>query len=379
MSPCRPTDGSRPSAATAAPGRRRAARRGPARRPSHAGRTPSQPARKISPTGLPRRRSRGRRRRQEREPLGERAPRWRRRTGPLRLRRAISLHGSEWSYGDPVEQAVGRVEPEGRLVGRSLPGDELGREVGHEDRGRPVLVDAPLRGRRPRPARRGAQPDWSEPVPASHASRISSSAVAAAIQSSAGGAALEDEPLARPARWTLNVEPDQPSVGNGRSGTPARPCSASRSSSGRSRQLGHAVGRGGSARGRHVERAVRPVVHVLHVRVGAVAGQDDDERLGRRGVLLDVDLAGRDVDEVAGRGVEAVLEPGRAPRVARRGRTRCRSRSRSRRGDGSRVLSPGRGRHDRRVQPTRPTRGAEIAIERSMPRAGRRSSSGRRG
>ena len=76
------------------------------------------------------------------------------------------------------------------------------------------------------------------------------------------------------------------------------------------------VARASAGRG-NVVRAVRSVVEVDDVRIRAVAGQDDDERLGRRRVRLDVDLAGRDVHEVAGRGVEGVLDAGRAEGVRR--------------------------------------------------------------
>jgi hypothetical protein len=51
------------------------------------------------------------------------------------------------------------------------------------------------------------------------------------------------------------------------------------------------------------------------VRVGAVAGQDHDERLGVRGIGLDVDLARRDVDEVTRGRIEAPLDAGRTPGV----------------------------------------------------------------
>ena len=70
------------------------------------------------------------------------------------------------------------------------------------------------------------------------------------------------------------------------------------------------------------------------MRIGAVPGQDHDERLVRRGVLLDVDLAGRDVDDVAG-----VRPPSRArcpsgPTCSGPSPRGCRSRSRNRRGGG---------------------------------------------
>ena len=60
--------------------------------------------------------------------------------------------------------------------------------------------------------------------------------------------------------------------------------------------------------------AVTSCVEVHDVRRRAVPGQDDDELRGPRRVLLDMDLAGRDVDEVAGDGIERRLGPGRAER-----------------------------------------------------------------
>ena len=92
------------------------------------------------------------------------------------------------------------------------------------------------------------------------------------------------------------------------------------------------------------------------------------------GVLLDVDLAGRDVDEVARRRVDRVLEPGRAPRVARRPRQDV-----DRRLAVAVMVDPrlvaGRGRHDRRVQPRRADRSAPRSRSTApCRRAGRRSS-----
>ena len=195
---------------------------------------------------------------------------------------------------------------------------------------------------------------------------MSSSRVARTIQSRSGDVRLRTN-RSSPRSRTLNVAPDQPSVGKRSLGDAGQPVLGQQV---RERAVPPARSRRGgadSARRRHVVRAVRPAVEVLHVRVGAVAGQDDDERLGRRGVLLDVDLAGRDVDEVAGRGVERVLEPGRAPRVARLARTGCRSTSRTRRGGGSGSCRRAPSRRSTNTAASAPTCGAEIAIERSMP------------
>ena len=103
------------------------------------------------------------------------------------------------------------------------------------------------------------------------------------------------------------------------------------------------------------------------MRIGAVAGQHDDQRLGRRRVRLDVDLAGRDVDEVAGRRLEGRARGRSARTCTTPTRTGCRSRSRSRRGDGSGSGRRARSRRSTNRAASDPTVGCEIAIERSMP------------
>src|SRR6185369_18041444 len=70
-----------------------------------------------------------------------------------------------------------------------------------------------------------------------------------------------------------------------------------------------------SARRGHVAGSVGTAIEIDNVRIGAVAGQHDDEWLGRRRVGLDVYLAGGDVDEVARRRRHRVLDAGRAPGV----------------------------------------------------------------
>ena len=151
--------------------------------------------------------------------------------------------------------------------------------------------------------------------------------VARAIQSTARDVRLRTNRAPSSRTNAVSVAPDHPSFGNGCSGTPVSPFSAR---SCRTERIADAsAGRG------DVVRAVRPAIEVDDVRVGAVAGQDDDQRLRRRRVRLDMDLAGRDVDEVAGLGVERVLDPGRSVGVAPPRPTGCRSTSRSRRDGGS--------------------------------------------
>ena len=122
-----------------------------------------------------------------------------------------------------------------------------------------------------------------------------------------------------------------------------------------------------SARRRHVVGPIGTAVEIDDVRIGAVPRQHDDQRLGRRRVGLDVDLAGRDVDEVAGPRRHRLLDAGRAPGVVG--------------GAGQDVdrglavavvVDPGLGRPARSRRSTnRAARsrrvGFEIAIERSMP------------
>ena len=126
------------------------------------------------------------------------------------------------------------------------------------------------------------------------------------------------------------MAPDQPSVGNACSGLSSRPCSVSSSSRVRSRQPTTI----GSAGRRDVVAAVRAAVEVHDVRIGAVPGQDDDQRLVRRGVLLDMDLAGRDVDDVAGAAPPSRARCRSGPTCSGPSPRGCRSRSRNRRGGG---------------------------------------------
>src|SRR4029079_7542062 len=143
-------------------------------------------------------------------------------------------------------------------------------------------------------------------LPATRPSRSATSFVARAIQSTARDVRLITK-RSSPRRTAVSVAPDQPSFGKGSSGSSPRPF-ASRSAC--SERVAEA-----SAGRRDVVRAVGTAVEVDDVRIRAVAGQDDDEQLRLRGVRLDVDLAGGDVDEVARGGIERVLDAGRAERV----------------------------------------------------------------
>ena len=131
-----------------------------------------------------------------------------------------------------------------------------------------------------------------------HASRIAVSPVARTIQSVTGEVRLSTN-RASSRSMIENVAPDQPSVGNGCSGRMWR--SKRRSSSG-------SVSRGGAAI-RWGAGAVGPAVEVHDVGVGAVAREHDHQRLRGGGVRLHVDLAGRDVDEVAGSGLQRCSVP----------------------------------------------------------------------
>src|SRR6185503_8485751 len=134
------------------------------------------------------------------------------------------------------------------------------------------------------------------------ASRSSgTSPVSRAIQSSARLSRLITNLAPSPRSRRVIRAPDQPSVWSGSSATPVSPLAART-----------------SARGGYVIAAVGPAVDVDHVRIRAVPGEHDDQRLVGRRVLLDVDLARRDVHEVAGRGGHLVLEDGGSPRVPRR-------------------------------------------------------------
>src|SRR4051812_30070960 len=76
-----------------------------------------------------------------------------------------------------------------------------------------------------------------------------------------------------------------------------------------------ACDRAGGARARGARAS--SLVEVVHDGARAVPADHDHERLGRRRVLLDVDLAGGDVDEIAGPGIERVLNAAGPERVAR--------------------------------------------------------------
>jgi hypothetical protein len=107
--------------------------------------------------------------------------------------------------------------------------------------------------------------------------------VARTIQSTAADVRLRTKRSCP--RWSaVSVAPDQPSFGNGASGTPASPF---RSRSWRTENVADPL-----AGRRDVARAVGTPVEVDDVRIGTIARQHDDERLARRRIGLDVDLAG---------------------------------------------------------------------------------------
>ena len=216
----------------------------------------------------------------QRDALAERAP------GPAPATvRAIATHGRACSAASAAEDAV-EVGDVDRASRRPFPGDQ------HRPTG-PASGSRPRRRRRPRPgtARRIAAWSGRRPWRDERLAEIGASGVARRDPvASPSDVRLRTNRSSRRRRNDVNRAPDQPSFGNGSSGRPARPL-ASRSRATLAPVVSTEPGR----------RSLHPaVVEVVDDRPRAVPGQDDDERLGRRRVLLDVDLAGRDVDEVAG-------------------------------------------------------------------------------
>src|SRR6476620_6584510 len=73
---------------------------------------------------------------------------------------------------------------------------------------------------------------------------------------------------------------------------------------------------GARAAGRGSIRTRSFLVEVVDDRARAVPADHDHERLAVGRVLLDVDLAGPDIDEIAGLGLHRLLEAGRTECVA---------------------------------------------------------------
>ena len=249
----------------AAPGRRRAARRARARPSAPAGRTPSQPSRNRSPTATPSaRQSRGRvgaRGGAAARPADTSRPDAARRSGV-----AAIGHGTAWSRATAA-RTRSSVARRRRVLARRSQASSSSRQVGHQDRDR---------RRRPRPprgtARRAARRSGNG-VAATNPSRSAWSRVARAIQSTAQDVRLRTNAARRRGRTSRSAS--RPTSRRWR--TPprerrSRPCSASRSAERPRRPSA-------SARGGDVVRAVRPAVEVDDVRIRAVAGQHDDERL----------------------------------------------------------------------------------------------------
>src|SRR3954471_378841 len=140
-------------------------------------------------------------------------------------------------------------------------------------------------------------------LPATSPSRSATSFVARATQSTDRDVRLRMN-RSSPRRSEVSVAPDQPSFGKASSGTSSR---RYRSRSWRRENVIDA-----STGRRHVVGPVGSAVEVDDVRIRAVAGEHDDERLRLRGVRLDVDLGCGDVDEVARRGLERVFDPRRS-------------------------------------------------------------------
>src|SRR4051794_4798449 len=178
-------------------------------------------------------------------------------------------------------------------------------------------------------------------LPATSPSRSATSFVARATQSTDRDVRLRMN-RSSPRRSEVSVAPDQPSFGKASSGTSSRRY--------RSRSWRREYVIDASTGRRHVVGAVGSAVEVDDVRIRAVAGQHDDERLRVGRVGLDVDLAGGDVDEIAGRTLETVLHAGRAVGVRRDSREDV-----DRRLTVAVVVDPGpvagRRRDDRRVEP----------------------------
>ncbi len=178
----------------------------------------SQPRRKISPTGLS----------SAAYPVAERRVSSVSRSGsghhggsgpPARAAAAtsVSLHGSEWSRENrSISRSVAATSSTGSWVGRSHATSSVERS-GIRIAASPCSSTAAPRYAMTGSVRPGNQPRAWRLALASHASRMSSSRVARTIQSRAGDVRLRMN-RSWPRSRALNVEPDQPSVGNGCSG-----------------------------------------------------------------------------------------------------------------------------------------------------------------
>ena len=234
----------------AAPGRRRgdravAARRG-RREPVEA--VPARGGRSRRP-GCRRRRSPAAERRVSSvSRSGERAPRRRRRAGPRRARGQGVAPGQRVEAGDPVDQPVRGLDVEDRLVGRPLPRRRARSMTSrHQDRG-PAVVGRggpEVRASRRPVAGPTVWPRASPPATPRGCRRRGSPG-----RSSRASASVRLRTNRRVVRApaALNVEPDQPSVGNGALGharqavfreqVGERAARASRSRAGMGRQHG---------------------------------------------------------------------------------------------------------------------------------------------
>ena len=268
-----------------------------------------------------------------------------------------SAHGIAWKRA-MASRTISSVV----VVDDLLPGDQLARQIGHQDRDRVAVRTGPEIGRDQR---------LDEPHLATRHDSFAKGDIARGADDPVPRCRgpLQDEPfVAAGDRRQARAGPTV--IGEVLLGQPAEPELLE--------ELAERPRSPASAGSRHVERAVRATVDVDDVRVGAVASHHDAQRLGVRGVRLDVDLAGRDVDEVPGTSVEPALDCRSARTYSSPPPRRCRSRSRSRRGDGR--ASGRRGRSTpppNRAARRRPS-GRRWRSSAPCRRAGRSSFGGRR-